>query len=148
MATTFKAVYPANNQALTFSGLNSLANGSTVWSSAIDNTSNLDLDALVCVSLTTAAASVSSTGTYSVLIAASSDGGTTYNTNTSNAKLLGVVTANANSTVYILDPSSIAAMYGGQLPPFFKIGITNNTGQALASSGNSGFYVRIQTQGV
>ena len=138
----FKPSYIANNQAVTFSGLNSLASGSTVWSSAIDNTSNLDADHLMAGGFTTNAAGTSSTGTITILIAASVDGGSTYNTNVNNAKVLAVVTANANATVYNLDPSSIAAFFGGMLPPLYKIGVTNNTGAALSGSGNSMFYER------
>jgi hypothetical protein len=138
----FKASYLGNNQSITFSGLNSLASGSTVFSSAIDNTTNLDLDALVSGSFTTNAAGTSSTGTISIIVAASADGGSTYATNVNNCKVLAVLTANANGTVYALDPASVAALYGGMLPSHFKIGVTNNTGAALNGSGNSMFYER------
>ena len=138
----FKPSYLGNNQALSFSGLNSLGSGSSVFSTAIDNTSNLDLDALISGSLKTNAAGTSSTGTITILVAASADGGTSYPTNVNNCKVLAVLTANANATAYVMDPTSVAALYGGMLPSHFKIGVVNNTGAALDASANSMFYER------
>jgi hypothetical protein len=150
MSQTFKPVYGSNNQSITFSGLDGLTNGSTVFSSAIDNTTNLYLDFLVGGKFKTNASGTSSTGTISVLVAASSDGGSDYPSNVNNCAVLMIVTANANSTSYVLNASSVAALFGGNAPSLFKIGITNNTGAALDNAGgnNGCWYQGVQDQGV
>ena len=81
MSSTIKPLYGSNNQTISFSGLDSLGNGSVVFSSAVDNSSNLYEDVLVAGSFVAASSGVSSTGTVAVLVAASTDGGTTYPSN-------------------------------------------------------------------
>jgi len=139
-----KPLYNANNQPVTFSGLDSLADQSTVFSAVIDNTANLDLDALLSASFVTGSGT-SATGTINIVVAASADGGTTFPTDPTACKLLGVINANVDGSTFVLDAASIAALYGGQLPPYFLIGIINNTGTTLGA-GNRVFYQRTQTQ--
>ena len=149
MPTTFKPLFGTNNQTITIVG-NSLANASSVFSSAIDNSSNLYVDVLVAGSFAAAAASVSATGTISIIVAASSDGGSNYTSRTQDCKVLAVLDCSANSATPRLDPVSVASVYGGHLPQFFKIGIINNSGTALNAAGNNStmYYQGVNDQGV
>lgn len=123
----------------------------TYQMAAVDNSTNLYLDALVSVTATTNA-TTAPTGSPVVEVYAygSMDGGTTYPDNvtgvesTSNAgttiqnmgnlRLIGLVnmqtTVNATTKA---GPFSVAAAFNGTLPPRFGIVLCNNTGQALAA---------------
>jgi hypothetical protein len=142
--SVLKPLYVSNNNAAFFTGLGTLANGSIVWSTDIVNTSNLFLDILVAGKFTTGSSGVLATGTVNIVIAASADGGTTYTTIAANGKLLNIIAANSASTTFVLDSTSVANLYGGQLPEHFKIGIVNNSGAAFTSA--SVFYATEQTQ--
>ena len=148
MPTTFKALYGTYGQSVTFSGLNSLANAASVFSSAIDNSTNLFVDILINGQFTAASSSVSATGTITILIAASYDNNTNFTLRTQDCKVVAVLDCSANSAVPKLDNASVAALYGGHCPQYFKIGVLNNSGTALNSSGNAMTYQGINDQGV
>lgn len=143
--TDIKAKYGTSNQTITIT-LASLASGSSRASSAIDNTTNLFMDALVQVKVKTGASGVSSTGYITVYAYGTADGGTSYTESATgsdaaitlvsptNLKLLGLINAVANATTYISSPMSVAGAFGGQLPDHWGIVITNSSGAALDST--------------
>jgi hypothetical protein len=160
MATT-KAAYAAAAQ-LTVT-LNSLANGSARQSAVLDNTSNLYLDILVGGGFETASGSLGTAPGLSIWAAALTDGtdyggtnGTnvlgggdatfTVPANTGNLRLLAFVPINAAGATEYMQPVSVAAAFGGTLPPKFVVVVQNSTGLALNSSaGGTIFYTGINT---
>lgn len=148
--STLKAGY-ASSASITIT-LNSLANGNARESTAIDNSTNLYLDAHVRVSLS--AGSVS--GSAQALIyaygsedgsvypdpATGSDAGITLE-NPTVMRLAGVIPTPTSSKVYESDVISIARLYGGVLPRKWGLVVVNNTGAALAGSANSASFTGI-----
>ncbi|MDE1766573.1 MAG: hypothetical protein KGI27_09945 [Thaumarchaeota archaeon] len=140
--STIKSLYGTNNQAITIT-LASLTNAAFRQSTAVDNTTNLFLDALVSVVIKTAAASTSSTGYVAVYAYGTTDGGTHYTDGASgtdgaftpttppNIRLIGLINAVANSTTYVGGPFSVAAAFGGVLPDHWGIIVENETGATL-----------------
>lgn len=157
MASDIKSKYGTSNQAITCT-INSLANNGARASTAVDNTTNLFLDALVQLIINSPTSSTSSTGYINVYAYGTTDGGTTYSDSASgsdaaitltvppNARLIGVINVVANSTVYEGPPMSVAAAFGGVLPDHWGIIVENKTGGTMAASGNSAFYQGIQQQ--
>lgn len=118
----------------------SLANGSGRCSTAVDNTSSLDITADVGLKIKTNAAGTSSTGYVSVYLVRSYDG-TTYDDGFGgtdaaftpiNALFLGTISATANATTYY--KTFDLGEYGLTLPKKWAIAIVNNTGAALDST--------------
>lgn len=107
----------------------SLANGSSVVSSAIDNSSNKYVGATVRVKVKTNAAGTSATGLVSVYIVRSTDGGTDYSDNTD--QLIGTIATPANATTYA------KAFYVEPLGTHWKVGVLNSSGAALDSTGGN-----------
>lgn len=155
-----KALYGSNNQAITCT-LASLANSGQRSGLAVDNTSNLFLDALVQIKIKSNAAGTSTTGYVNVYAYATADGGTTYPegagtdvgvtlTVPPNVRLIGVLNVVANATTYASEPMSVAAAFGGVLPDHWGIIIENKTGAALDSTeGNHlKIYQGVQAQAV
>lgn len=143
-----QAKYGSNGQAVVVT-LASLANGSARQSDAIDNSSNLFIDALVQFKIKTGASGVVSSGYINVYAFASNNGGTDYTENAGaldaaitltvppNARLIGTISLVANATTYKGGPFSVAAAFGGILPQRWGIIIENKTGGALdATEGN------------
>lgn len=161
MTTTIKALYGTNNQAITIS-LASLTNTSAQQSTAIDNSSNLFLDALVTVKVKSGASGTSSTGAVRVYAYGTTDGGTTYSdgasgtngsitlTSPANMRLIGLINVVANATSYVGGPFSVAAAFGGVLPDHWGIVVENVTGATLdATAGNFAVtYQGVQAQSV
>ena len=145
MAQDIKAKYGTSNQTITCS-LASLTNNSQRQSTAIDNTTNLFLDALVLVKVKTGSSGTSSSGTINIYAYATVDGGTTYSdvatgtdggvtlTSPPNVVLIGVINAVANSTTYKSAVMSVAAAFGGVLPDHWGIIIENKSGGTLDST--------------
>lgn len=121
----------SNSQAVTIT-LASLANGSSATSSAIDNSSNKFLSALVRVKLKTNAAGTSATGSCSAFLVRSTDGGTDYDDSTGT--FLGALPTAANATTYIRTFSTEPL---GALGSHWKVAVVNNSGAALDSTGGS-----------
>lgn len=143
-----KSKYGTSNQAITVT-LASLANNGAREATAIDNTSNLFLDALVAGKIKSNAAGTSATGTVNVYTYGTADGGTTYSdgasgsdagitlTSPPNVRLIGVINVVANGTTYKFGPFSVAAAFGGVLPDHWGLIFENKTGAALDSTGGN-----------
>ena len=160
MTTTFKPLYGTQGVALTIT-LASLGNTSARASTAVDNTSNLYLDALIAVKIKSGASGTAATGVVNVYAYGTVDGGTTYTegatgtdaaitlTVPTNARLIGVLNVVANATTYI-GTYSLAEAFGGIAPQKWGIIIDNESGAALDSTAGNLFveYQGIQVQGV
>lgn len=152
-AVTTDNVKYATTASLTCAGLNSLANQSAVSCTAVDNGTNLYVDALVTVTVKTSASALVSTATVTVYVYGSEDGTNYEEENSSSPALGGNYTLNATTNyrvAAIISPASssetltkvfsLAQLYGGIAPRKWGILISNSTGQALNSSGNSSSY--------
>jgi len=153
--STVKALYGTSNQSITCT-LTSLANNGQQGSLAIDNTSNLFLDAFVQLKIKTASSAVAATGSINVYAYGTADGGSDYSdavtgTNASqtltsppNLRLIGVINANVVSTTYVGGPFSVAAAFGGVLPDHWGIVVENKTGAAFDGTTASAWYQGLQ----
>jgi hypothetical protein len=144
---TINEAFGTSNQALTITSAATLASNGQASSAAVDNSTNLYLDALVSVKVTTAASGVSATGYVNVYAAGTTDGGTTYGggeanmgtdhsvtlTSPPNIVLIGVINAVAASTTYWKTAMSVAAAFGGTLPQKWAIVVENKSGAALTA---------------
>lgn len=120
-----------NSQAVTIT-LASLGNGSTATSNAIDNSTNKFLSANVRVKVKTNAAGTSATGSCSVFLVRSTDGGTDYDDSTGT--FLGSLPTVANATTYI---RTFATEMCGPIGSHWKVAVVNNSGAALDSTGGN-----------
>jgi len=146
--STIKPSYPASGTAVTIT-LASLASGSARASTAIDNTTNLNVDYRVQIKAKTGASGTSATGYMNWYIVDSTDGGTTYGegatgsdaaitlTVPTNAKLLATTNMVTNATTYIGDGGSVAALFNGNCPKKFAVVASNQTGHALDATGTN-----------
>jgi hypothetical protein len=163
MATT-KNSY-AGSTALTCT-LNSLSNGSARQSNVLDNSSTsagtpLALDILLGGQFATASGSLGTNPGLTIYAAGISftnstptdvyggsyDGTTdvlgggdaafTMPSNVGNFRLAAFVPINDAAQAEVMEPVSLAAVFGGTLPPKMVIVVVNNTGLALGSSGNA-----------
>lgn len=164
--STLKMQYGASNQAMTIT-LASLANSGTVGraGTAIDNTTNLFLDALVqglievgtvaspfqayIYAYGTADGGASYGGKNGANVISGTDGGITLSTAT-DLRLLGVLTCPTSSIVYSFGPYSVAKCFDGILPDHWGIAVLNNTGAALSATAgnNKAFYQGLYNQNV
>jgi hypothetical protein len=147
-------------QTMTVTNLHSLASSPTAgWQGgAVDNTSDLALDALVQVVLdfaNTAPANSKAayiyayggieSGVYSNP-ASGTEGTITLvdvTANAQNLRLLGILPYTTQNEVAESSPMSVAAAFGGLLPPYWGVAIINHSGAALAASGNTVKYRRV-----
>lgn len=130
MATTTLNV---TNSGTITAALTSVTNGSSVTSSAIDNSTNKFLSALVRVQVKTNASGTSATGSVSVFLVRSTDGGSTYD----DGLFLGSLPTVANATTYTRIFSTEQL---GPLGSSWKIIVTNNSAATLdASTGGAQF---------
>lgn len=106
--------------------LASLANNTTVVSSAIDNSSSKYLEAVIRVKVLTNASGTSATGVVNVYLVRSTDGGTDY-ADGANV-LLGSIPTIANATTYARDFDAV------RLGTHWKIAVENRSGAALNST--------------
>jgi hypothetical protein len=117
---------------LTTSGLSSLGNGSTATSNAYDCTSTKPLDVIVEVVCTVG--TVSGNKQYLVYVIDSVDGTNYSDTTVANMRLLGpAVSCPSNSTAYRSAAMSVAAAFGGVLPPYFKVVVSNDSGASFTA---------------
>jgi hypothetical protein len=149
--STVKTLYGTTNQAITCT-LASLANATGAYgagraSTAVDNRTNLFLDALVQVQIKTSSSALANDKTVYVYAYGTvddtdslftdgitgTDAGFT-GTTPMNLNRIGVINAVAVSTTYIGGPWSVATAFGGVLPAQWGLFIVNFTGQALDST--------------
>lgn len=163
---TFKELFPAAASQITC-GCDGLAASTTVGraSTVIDNSTNLDEDALIGGVFQTAAGSPSSSKSVSVYVysevdatphytdgVSGSDAGFTR-TDPPNLILLGVVNLIAGATNYYFGQWSVAQAFGGTLPSAWGVVVCNDTGLALGGTANGQtvnkiYYRRVQSQSV
>jgi hypothetical protein len=104
------------------------------------------VDALVMIEFKTAAAATSATGIVNVYAYGSFDGSNFGDTVTGtdaavtltsppNVTIIGSVNAVANSTTYKSNPFSVAAAFGGSIPPYWGIVVENKTSATLLAAG-------------
>jgi hypothetical protein len=63
--------------------------------------------------------------------------------NAQNLRLLGILPYTTQNEVAESSPMSVAAAFGGLLPPYWGVAIINHSGAALAASGNTVKYRRV-----
>ncbi len=160
--STVKQLYGSSGASITCT-ITSLANASGSYgagrsSTAVDNTSNLFLDALVSVKTQTSAGTLANDQAVYVYAYGTSDGGTDYTdgitgsdagftgTNPPNTRLLGVVNAVSSFTTYVGGPWSAALAFGGVLPDHWGVYVVNYTGQPLSASVGSVWYQGVNAQ--
>lgn len=155
-----KAKYGGNNEAIAIT-INGLASDAKRESTAIDNSVNCFLDALVQVRVATNT-TADSTSDKSVYIHAygTADGGTSCSGNASgsdavfgtdpqqlsNCRLIGVVYAPTQNRIYESDLISVACAFGGLLPQRWGIIVHNRTGQTLKAGDCSAVYQGLYAQ--
>lgn len=132
--------------------LASLASSSTVGRGgvAVDNTTNLYVDAMLTVKVKTSASALSADLACYVYLFGSEDGtlysgdGVTLGTDVSvtlatpsNLKGPYVISCPASATSYTLVIGSVASSFGGILPRKWGFVVLNTTGQALDATGGN-----------
>lgn len=155
-----KAKYGTSNQAITIT-LNGLADDGYRASTAIDNSSNLFLDALVQLQIKVTAGAPAGDKNVLVYAYGTTDGGTIYSGAASgtdaayggvagqlinNCPFLGIVTVDAQNELFESDVFSVASAFGGVLPQKWGIIVMNQTGQALGAADNAAIYQGIYAQ--
>lgn len=132
MVTTKHKAYATIASALT-TELNSLAsNGNSAASSAIDNTTALDLFADLEINLATQGSARVASATIYVYMTQALDGTNYGDTNEVTAEVIAAFIFDAATT------ARRATLKDVPIPPgLFKLFVRNVTGQALAASGNT-----------
>lgn len=171
----FKFKYPsANTVALTI-GLGSLAtNAQNVFSAgqestAVDNTTNLDLDHLlsgrirvgttptvsrtIAVYVYTPISITAGVPTYPDVLDGTDSAETFTSANVLNSSVRLVWSTVVDATTdrdYFFSGISIAAQFGGVMPPFWGVYVAHDTGVVLNATGSNHVlsYFRVQTQSV
>ena len=149
MAGNLLTKYGTNNQTITITlannsvGLASSTSGVGRASTAVDNTTNQFVDALVTAKLKTAAGGVSGSGYATVYAYGTTDGGASYTegatgtdagltlTQPANARAIAVINLVGLATTYIAGPFSVAKAFDGILPDHWGIIVVNSSGAAL-----------------
>jgi hypothetical protein len=132
MATTQHQAYAAAIASVLTTDLNSIANAAiSAASSAIDNTSNLDLYDDLTFTIATQGGTRSAGATVSVLMVQALDGTNYDDVEATCGQLVAVFPLDAATTARQVSVRDVP------IPPgLFKYFVRNNTGQAFASSGN------------
>lgn len=143
---TIKQFYGTSAQAITCT-ITTLASSATACraSTAVDNTTNLFLDALVQVNVTLSATATANDKAVYVWAYGTADGGTTYTdgvtgtdaaftrTDPPNLRLIGVLSTPTASNSYKSGPMSVAAAFGGILPDHWGVVVQNFSGSAFTA---------------
>lgn len=171
MASTIKTAYPATSTVALTLTLASLASDSTLLagraSTAVDNTTNLDLDHLLAGAIATGtsptvsttievwvysvASIASGTPTYVDSITGTDANKTMTSLNVKNSAMRFAALFTVDATTgrnYFLAPVSVASLFGGSLPPFWGVFVVQNTGVALNATQVALQYERVQAQTV
>lgn len=132
MATTKHKSYSASIASALTTELNSLANGSaSAASSAIDNSSNLDLYHDLTLTIAAQGSARSAGATVSVYLVMALDGTNYDDVNATTAELVAVFPLDAVTTARQSTRRDVPVP-----PGLFKYFVVNSTGQAFAASGN------------
>lgn len=145
--STVKPSYSGASTAVTIT-LASLANGAYRQSAAVDNSTNLYLDAVVTGKIKTGASGVSATGNVTLYLAgwdgteygnnASGSDASFTPDNVSNLVPLYTIAAIANATTYYFPYISLAAFAGLLwLPQKWALILLNNSGAAFDATGGN-----------
>ena len=157
MAGNLLNKYGSNNQAITCT-ITSLTNGSQRQSTAIDNTSNTFIDAMVFVTVKTNASGTSASGSCNVYAYGTVDGGSNYSdgatgsdgsitlTSPPNMRLIGTINCVANAATYKAGPFAVSLAFGGVLPDHWGIVVENKTGGTLDASVGTAIYQGVEGQ--
>lgn len=170
-----KTKYPSTSSVDLTCSLASLASGAQgVFtagreSTAVDNTTNVDLDHLLSGKITTGTnptasrsinvyvyanlSSSSGTPTYPDVLDGTDSGETFTSANVMNSSVrvaASITVDNTSDRAYYFAPVSVAMLFGGSLPKFWGVYVAHDTGVALnATAGNHKLsYERIQGQTV
>ena len=143
--------------------LTGLANGASRQSAMQDNSVNLFLDALVSLTLKTAAGTLSTTPYVDVFAyalgdaagagpnytdgATGADAGFTMPANT-NLKQIGRVNVNSAASNTYSPPMSVAQAFGGNLPLRWGLVVTNSSGLALDAAVSGASFIGVQMQNI
>lgn len=145
MSNDIKEKLGTNGQTITCT-LASLANGNAREATAIDNRTDLFLDALVFLQLKTGAGSIGADPFAYVYAAGTVDDGTTWPdavtgsdaaitlNSVPQVRLLGTVYLGTASTTFKAGPFSVASAFGGVLPAKWSIVVLNKCGVALSAT--------------
>jgi len=115
-----------NNKTVTIT-LASLADGATATSSAIDNTTDLFINADIQLKFMTTS-TVDASGYVALVLQRTADGGATYDGVDENAENLGMFIANSDDTTYVVSATTGKI---GTLPSQWKLSVINETGAAF-----------------
>ncbi len=173
MAADIKTKYPATSSVALTLAIASLASDTNLLAgragTAVDNTTNLDLDHLVSGLITTGTTPTvsttieiwvysyrsiaSGTPTYPDGITGTDANKTMTSANVKASALVRAATIVVDATSnrgYEFAPFSISALFGGSMPPFWGLFVVHNTAAALhATAGNHVIhYERVQAQTV
>jgi hypothetical protein len=145
--------------------IGSLVNNAARQSAAVNNSSGLYLDALASVTVKAPTTGVSGNSLVNVYVAGSIDGTTWPGEGSGNLDgvngidatitleaptnliLLSQITTPTASGSYVSEPSSLASVFNGIIPPSWSLIVQNLTGQTL-QSGSSASYIGINTTSV
>jgi hypothetical protein len=170
----FKTKYPSTSSTALTITLASLASSSTRLvgreSTAVDNTTNVDLDHLLAGRLRVGASTLTANKAIEVWVYApvkmttgtptypdvldGTDSDETFANDGQKASALRLAAtiypATTSGIDYYIAPVSVAALFGGIMPPFWGIFVTHDTAVALDSTGSNHYfeYYRIQNQSV
>lgn len=135
--------------------LNALADDAYRQSVSIDNTVERFLDALVHLQVNVTAGAPAGDKNCLVYAYGTAGGGAPHSGGASdldegfgslagqlisNCSLLGIVTLDAPSEIFVSDVFSVASAFGGVMPEEWGIIVMNQSGQVLASAGNEAWY--------
>jgi hypothetical protein len=148
MSSIIKPSYGSDGQAITITLTSLGASGGARESAAVDNSTDLFLDALVQVKTKTGAGTIGSDPYLYLYVLGSDDGGTTWPSpatgtdasvstpdNNTKAKLLGAVHMPSASTAYKSNLFSVLQAFGGiAIPKKWSILALNQTGVSLSST--------------
>ena len=157
MAGDIKAKYGSNGQSITCTIGNNptgtIAQHGRI-SNAVDNSSNVFLDAFLFVKIKTGGSTPSANKQALVYALGTADGGATYTDGftigdadsvvvVNTARLIGVIRVAVSGTIYYGGPWSMAAAFGGSLPDHWGIYVFNDSGQTWSTT-NADFSVFYQ----
>ena len=137
--SSVKIAYGSATSLSSASNLDSATSASYPNLGTIDNTTNLYLDYLVEIEFTPSATPTGNT--QIVLFAIDSVDGTNYSDTSADANMAFLGAVQTNGTTAVRSKAfSVAAAFGGNLPPAVQIIAKIDDGVALAATGNSAQY--------